>query len=130
MGQRLPSRRLVDQLQRRTVSAAYSDTATISRLIVTGSDDYGQPTGTTATSQIACSFTDKPSLEMWKDYADIEQIVAEIRVSSENVPNKGETVTLEGRWDTLEYVDQQFEIVDIRNRDEFGYVCALKKVQI
>ena len=132
MGQRLPSRRLVNQLQRITVASAYSDTANITQFTATGNDaDTGQPTGTETETEIACSFTDKPKMENWKDFAEIGIIEAEIRFDDEDItPGKGDTIELIGRWDTSDYADTTFEIIGIRDRDAFGYVCALKKVTI
>ncbi len=132
MGQRAPSRRLINQLQRITVATAYSDTANIAQFTSTGNDsDTGQPTGTTATTAITCSFTDKPKAENWKDFADIETIEAEIRFTHATItPGKGDTIALTGKWDTSDYTDQTFEVIGIRDRDKFGFLCALKKVVI
>lgn len=129
MTRRLAPARLVAELQRKTVAHAYGDTATILVDTVTSLDSYGQPVVTTASTNIACSFSDKPNMENWQEYADIENIAAEIRFASP-APARGNRVTLKGRFDGSGYVDQTFEIVDIRNRDAFGYVCALKAVQI
>jgi hypothetical protein len=65
---------------------------------------------------------------------DIEQIEAEIRFKGTK-PSKGDTVTLTHRFnrsdtDTQDFTVETFEIIAIRDRDAFGYVCALKAVQI
>ena len=129
MAPRLASARLAAQLQAKTETLAYGDTAAVLSYSVTTLDSYGQPNVTTTTTAISCSFTDKPKMENWKSYADIEQIAAEIRFKTP-APAKGMMITLKGRFDGTSYVDKTYEIVDIKNRDAFGYVCALKVVQI
>ena len=126
---RLASNRLVNELQRRTITLAYGDTGNLLVDTVTDLDSYGQPTVSTASTSVACSFTDKPDVENWQDYADIQEISAEVRFSSP-APSRGNRFTVTGRWDDASFTDATFEIVDIRDRGDFGYVCALKKVQI
>ena len=127
---RLASARLAAQLQSKIESHFYGDTSAVLSYSVTTLDTYGHPNVTTTTSAINCSFTDKPKMENWKSYADIEQIEAEIRFASSTVPEKGMMVTLKGRFDGTSYADKTYEIVDIKNRDAFGFVCALKVAQI
>lgn len=132
---RLASARLVAELQRRTENHFYGDTAAWLSDVVNTLGAYGQPDSVTTTpTEIACSFTDlsglqRQAIERWKSYADIEEIVAEIRFTSP-APAKGNRVTLKGRFDGTSYVDKTFEIVGIMDRDAMGYVCALKAVQI
>lgn len=126
---RLASARLAAELQANVVKSAYGDTGAVLSDSVTSLDTYGRPVVTTTTTAISCSFTDSPKLESWKGFADVEQIAAEIRFTSP-APAKGNRVTLKGRFDGTGYVDKTFEIIGIRNRDVFGYVCALKAVQI
>lgn len=130
----LPSKRLVESLQKRVEIGFYTDVASIISYTITGYDEYGQPEMTEVETEVACSFTDKPDVENWRDYADIEQIAAEIRFTGDK-PSKGDKVELKSMYgrdanETQAYADTTFEIVDIRDRDVFGYVCALKKVQI
>ena len=127
MGQRLSDARLVAQLQRLTVAHSYGDTGTLLHDTVTGLDEYGQPTTTTTSTAVACSFTDEPDMEKWKDYVDVSQISAEVRFA-DATPVSGDRFTITGRFDSSTYTDVTFEIVDIRDRDVFGFVCALKKV--
>lgn len=127
---RLPSARLAAQLQDKTEAYFYGDSATVLQDTVDSlNTSYGKPNVTTTSTDIACNFTDKPKLENWKGYADIEQIAAEIRFTSP-APVKGNRVTLTGRFDGADYADKTFEIIGIRDRDVFGYVCALMAVQI
>jgi len=126
---RLPSARQVAELQRRTEDFFYGDTAAVLSDTVNSLDAYGQPNVTVTTTNISCSFTDKPNKERWLVDADIEQIDAEIRFTSP-APAKGNRITLKGRFDGSGYTDKTFEIVGINDRDVFGYVCALKAVQI
>ena len=130
----LPSKRMVESLAGRTSDAFFTDTATVNYRSVASLDTYGQPTFTTTATVVSCSFTDKPSKEIWANYADIEQIEAEIRFKGTK-PSKGDTITLTHRFnrtddDAQDYTAQTFEIIDIRDRDAFGYICALKKVQV
>lgn len=136
MSPRLASARLVAQLQRNVRTGAYGDTATILQDENPDLDAFGQPTGDTPTStEIACSFTDSikmspAALEKWKGFADISDIEAEIRWEGSPAPAKGNRVTLTGRFDSGDYTDNTFEIIGIQDRDVFGFVCALKKVEI
>ena len=130
----LPNKKFVERLQARTKAYMFVDTATITYKTASTYDDYGQVTYTTTTSVVDCSFTDKPSKETWGNSVDIENIEAEVRFVGTK-PSKGDTVTLSHRFnrddtDDQDYAAQTFEIIDIRDRDVFGYVCALKKVQI
>ena len=130
----LPSKRMVESLAGRTSDAFFTDTAAVNYRVVASLDSYGQPTYTTTATSVSCSFTDKPSKEIWSNYADIEQIEAEVRFRG-TMPSKGDTIILMHRFnrdddDAQDYTAQTFEIVDIRDRDAFGYICALKKVQV
>ena len=129
MAPRLPSARLTAQLQDKTEGFFYGDTAAVLVDTVTSLDTYGQPNTTTTTTAISCSFTDKPDKENWQAHADIERIAAEIRFTTP-APAKGNRVTLKGRFDGTSYTDKTYEIIGIRDRDVFGFVCALEAVQI
>lgn len=124
---RLPSARQVAELQRKTEEYFFGDAGTLLHDTVTGLDSYGQPTVTTASTSVDCSFTDEPDMEKWKDYVDVSQVSAEVRFTGAT-PAKGDRFTITGRFDATGYTDQTFEIIDIRDRDVFGFVCALKKV--
>jgi hypothetical protein len=130
----LPSKRLVEALARRTEDSFFTDTATVNYISDGSQDIYGQPAESITSTDVACSFTDKPSKEIWASSMDIEQIEAEIRFKGTK-PSKGDTVTLTHRFnrsdtDTQDFTVETFEIIAIRDRDAFGYVCALKAVQI
>jgi len=128
---RLPSERLTKALQRQTVSQFYGDAAAVLSDVVSTLDVYGQPNSvTTTTTAIACSFTDKPSMEKWQNFSDIAQIEAEIRYAGTPAPAKGNRVTLKGRFDGTGYTDSTFEIIGIQDRDNMGVVVALKKVSL
>ena len=126
---------MVERLQKRVSNSFFVDTATITYRTVATYDTYGQPTYTTSTAEVSCSFSDKPSPEVWAGYADIENIIAEIRFVGTK-PSKGDLVTLSHRFDRDDSDSQDFtavtdfEIVGIKDRDVFGYVCALKKVAV
>lgn len=127
---RLANPRLVAQLQRMTASGAYGDTAVLLADVPTGTyDPYNNPVVTTTETVLACSFTDKPKMETWKDYADIEVVEAEIRFKSP-APTKGNRVKVTGRFDNPDYTDKTFEIIGIQDRGDFGYVCALRAVAV
>jgi len=129
---KLPNKKMVERLQARASAYMFVDTATITYRTVSSYDSYGQPTYSSITSEVSCSFTDKPSSESWVGHADIETIQAEIRFVGTK-PGKGDTVTLTHRFnrdDDQDYTAGTFEIVGIKDRDVFGYVCALKKVSV
>jgi hypothetical protein len=130
----LPNKRFVQSLQKRVEIGFYTDVASIMSNAIDSYDQYGQPIYAVTEKEVACSFTDKPSKEAWANYADIESIEAEVRFVGDK-PSKGDTVKLKSMYgrDTYNeqgYTEQEFEIVAIRDRDVFGYVCALKEVQI
>ena len=130
----LPSKKLVERLAKRMEDYFFTDTATITYRTASTYDGYGQVTYSESTSTVDCSFTDKPSKESWGEYADIENIEAELRFTGTK-PSKGDTVTLTHRFNRDDYDDQDFtadtfEIVGVKDRDVFGYVVALKKVAI
>ena len=128
---RLASNRLVQELQSRTVGLFYGDTATIAQTSVSTLDVYGQPNATTVTStSVACSFTDKPDAEKWKNYTDISQLSAEIRYAGTPAPAAGNTITLTGRYDDADYTDTTYEVIGIQDRGALGVLVALKKVSI
>ena len=81
-------------------------------------------------ASVACSFTDKPDKEKWVNYVDITQIAAEIRYSGTPAPANGDQVILTGRFDSTDYTDQTFDIIGIQDRDAFGVLVALRKVEI
>ena len=122
----IPSRRMLKQLQSRAKQGFYGRYATIHYKTLDSLDAYGQPTYTIDDVDVVCSFADTVSRESWAEYADIESVEAEIRFEGDK-PNKGDTVTLKNTFnsDSLEY-----EIVGVKDRDAFGYVCALKVVRI
>jgi hypothetical protein len=124
----LANARLAAQLNRETQELFYGDSSFLYRETVNSYDDYGQPVTSTTTFAFDCSFTDKVSKERWLDYADVAEFVAEIRFQ-EPEPNKGDRVQLSDRFDS-EYTDKTYEVAGIRDRGTFGYVCALKEVEI
>jgi hypothetical protein len=131
---RLANKKLIERLQARTSAYFYGDTATITYRTASTYDSYGQVTYSESTDTVSCSFTDKVSNETWTEYADIEDIQAEIRFVGAK-PSKGDRVTLTHRFDRDDADDQDFtaltfEIVGVKDRDAFGYICALKKVAI
>jgi len=130
MGLRMASNRLVNHLQNRVSSGFFGDSGILLQDAGTGTfDDNNTETIVTTEVPVDCSFTDKPSMENWRDYADIEQVDAEVRFTGHS-PAKGNRFKVTGRFDTNSYVNKTFEIVGIRNRDVFGYVCALKAVSV
>lgn len=126
---RLLSAKLAADIQRRTQEGAYGDTANYIARTTSSSDSYGQPTYSTTSTAITCSFTDRPARERWADYADIGAVEAEIRFASP-APNKADYITLTGHFDDSAYVDKTYEIIGIRNRGALGYVCALRAVEL
>ena len=128
---RLASNRLVHQLRRETDQMFFGDTAIYyaTPSAETGLDSYGQPTQATTGTSIVCSFNDKPNMEKWSEYADIQGIAGEIRLDV-LTPNKGGRFEIVGRWDEDDTNSPILEIVGIRQRGVFGYACLLKAVQI
>ena len=124
------SNRLINQIQSDVESFAYTDTATYytSAPAEGDQDAHGQPPKPSdgAGVSIECSYSDKPSKEVWADYADIQDIAGEIRIGEGVEPGKGDQFEIEGRWDELTRRAQLFETVDIRDRGDMGFLCLLK----
>jgi hypothetical protein len=123
--------RLVSQLQSHISTKFYGDTANYITRTPAAPDTFGALTYTETTTAIACSFTDKISqsgAENWKEFADVESVDCEIRFSAVT-PSKGDAITLTGRFDSA-FTDKRFYIVGIKDRGTFGYVCALKAVDL
>lgn len=131
-GPRLPTYDLVQRLQAQVKSGFYVDSAYLIKKIPTGTFDDNN-TELFNDSEIpldGCSFTDTPSMEKWKDYADLGEINAEIRWGRSPQPEKGDTIRVVGRFETLQYPNVTFEIAGIRNRDGFGWMVALRAVSV
>ena len=127
---RIPNQRLMKQIQRNVNDGFYGDKADLVQKTLTGHNAYNEPAYSTTTTEISCSFNDAPKMEKWKDYADIEELSAEIRYTGIK-PNKGDTIRLKSRFDgSGEYTARTFEIIAIQDRDIYGYLIALKQVQI
>jgi|SRR3972149_5330548 len=127
---RIANTRLVTQLRIRMQKGFYVDSAYLLIDVPSGTyDEYNQPVITTSEVPIACSFTDKPKSESWQDYADIENIEAEIRFLAPT-PEKGNKIKIVGHFGDLSYHDKTFEIIGIQDRGLFGCVCALKATTI
>jgi len=126
---RLANDRLTAHLQGRLVSGFYGDTANYITRVVSGTDTFGQPTYTEITTAIACSFTDKVSIENWREFADVQTVDCEIRFAAV-VPAKGDAITITARFDSTSFADKRYHIVGIKDRGLMGYVCALKAVDL
>jgi hypothetical protein len=130
----LPNSKLVSQLQARVKDGFFVDTAALLVQSIDSYDEYGQPTYSQTEDDFKCNFTEKPSRETWAGFADIEDMSAEVRFVGTK-PNKGDRFKLKSMFNRSNYEEQRFteqeyEIIAIRDRDVFGYVCALKEVQV
>lgn len=121
--------RLAEQINRRAIEYAYTDDGYyIPMASVDTLDDYGQPTAPETQTAVDCSFTDKPALEKWQGYADVQEIAAEVRFQTP-APEKGGRFIITARFG-FEVENQRYEIIGIQDRGAFGYVCALKAVTL
>ena len=119
------------RLNSRIQKLAYSDICVFIDRAEGSLDTYGQPTVTETETRVSCSFTDSPKIEEWKSFADIEEIAAEVRFSNELVsPVSGDKVKIINRFKRHSFPDTTYEIVGIRDRGIFGYVCALKVTRL
>lgn len=139
MGRRLTPDRAMKRLSRIARKQFFNDSAFYYDASVTDGvalDDYGQPTtdpedGTGVLFK--CSFVDSTTeARKWLD-ADVEvqHIDALIRFGRDITPEKGGRIKLRGRFGTNnDYGAEVFEIVNIRDRDAFGYVCGLRRATV
>ena len=122
--------RLVNQLQRITVDRFYMDSAVYLRVPDAPTyNDYGHITSAYEEISIDCSCTDKVSKENWLELQDVMEIDAEARFTTPS-PKKGDRIKITAKWGDSSYEDETFEIVGIRNRGDFGYVVALKRMAV
>jgi hypothetical protein len=122
---------LVAQLQRVTARDFYGDYGYIIKAVKAGTfDAYNHPVTTDTSIPVECSFTDRPSTEIWKEHLDLSIIQGEARFTSQTPPDKGDKFKIVGRFGSQNYPDKTYEIVGIVNRDAFGYVVALKAVEV
>ena len=127
----LPNSRLTAQLSRVTKNYMFGDTGYLIKEVWNGSYDiYNHKIVTESLIPVDCSFTDKPTLSIWKEHIDLEILMGEVRFNSNSEPTKGDKFKLVGRFGTAYYPDKTFEIAGTTNRDTFGYVCALKAVTV
>jgi hypothetical protein len=118
-------------LQRVVDRDFYGDDGYIVKDIEAGTyDAYNKPVTTERTIPVRCSFTDRPSTELWKEHLELEMVNAEVRFTSQTPPTKGDKFKIVGRFGSENYPDKTYEIVGIVNRDAFGFVVALKAVSI
>lgn len=102
----------------------------------TNLDDYGQPkTGAVESGQVGpvrCSFVDSTTeARKWVGDDDIQHIDALIRLDRSVTPEKGGRFVLAGRFNELDaYVDATYEVVNVRDRDVYGFVCGLRRASI
>jgi len=130
----LTGERLTNQLEGLVTDYAYNDKARyypepdLSTL-----DDAGQPVPTTNYEEVWCNWNDaigrNRSQERWESIGDVGDITAEVRVKG-FTPNKGAHFELIVRYNKDVMNPVKFEVVDIKQRGKFGYVCALKDVSI
>ena len=127
----LPNVRLTAQLSRVTRQAMFGDTGYLIKEVWNGTYDiYNHKVMTLSNVPVVCSFTDKPTLSIWKEHIDLEILMGEVRFNSPSEPTKGDKFKLVGRFGTAYYPDKTFEIAGCTNRDVFGFVCALKAVTV
>lgn len=127
----LPNNRLAEQLQRVAENSFYGDDGFLIKSVASGTyDTYNHPVMTVTNIPVSGSFTDKPSREIWKDHLDLAVIEGEIRFKSQTAPDKGDKFRITGRFGSQNYPDKTYEIMGIVNRGQFGFVCALKTVEV
>ena len=108
---------------------AYTDTAAyIPAADPDTVDDYGQPTASTDEITISCAFVDTSKTERWRGDADIENIDAELFLTA-YTPTKGGKVKILKRFG-VDVVNRTYEIIGVQARGAFGFVCALKAVEV
>lgn len=107
----------------------YSDIGYLLVDTKTGSvDDYNNETVATEEIEVACAFTDKVSRERWLNYADVEEIDAEVRFTLPK-PDKSQRFKITQRFGRV-VPEKTYEIIGVKDRGTFGYVLALKAVTV
>lgn len=125
--------RMTGAIHRIVKKVAYCDNGSLVKKLGTGTydKDNHEIVGEISVS-IPCSFTDINSnkrLEIWRDYADIQEVNAEVRFEGGS-PNKGDTFILNKRFGFTSFNSQRYEIVGIQDRAGFGWLCALKAIKV
>jgi len=125
--------RLTSVLQRMTKKVAYSDSGALIKNVGTGTFNADNFEITTPVAiSFPCSFTNivtNRRREVWKDFADIQEIDAEVRFEQGN-PEKGDTFRLDKRFGVSKFTPLTYEIVAIDDRTGLGWLCALKAVRV
>lgn len=134
---RLASKELTERLQSRVEEYAYGDLAYYFRpqSATTNLNEYGQPTEVVERVKVPCSLNDsigkRRSTEAWTEAVDIAKLDAEIRFGPDVIePEKGGKFLLVQKDDNPEFGDVEYEIVGIQNRGNFGYLCALHRIEV
>lgn len=91
-------------------------------------DEYGQPTVSSDEIIIMCAFVDTTKTEQWRGDAEIEKIDAEIFFTG-YTPTKGGSIKILKRFGQ-DVTNKIFQVVGVQDRGAFGYVCALKAVEV
>ncbi len=126
----LLTNRLAKQLNRRTVSGFYGDTALLLISVDSGAvDEYNNPVVTTSEIPILCSYTELTAAEQFKNYGDLGIVEAEIRFD-EPRPHKGDHIQVLSRFSGVPVSGEILEIVSIVDRADLGYKCALHKAAV
>lgn len=121
--------RLAGMIQKSTERMAYSDKGCIIRDVPGGTfDAYNHPVTTETKIPVDCSFTDKPTREIWKEHVNLDVIEAEVRFSSVT-PESSDRFEIVERFGA-EITNNTYEVVGISARGAFGYVVALKAVSV
>jgi hypothetical protein len=130
---RLPNSRLVAQLAARTVTGFYCDKGYLIKEVPTGAyDEHNVATVDTVEIPVNCSFGGVPTrsdIEVWKNYADITGETAELRFAGPR-PTKGDKFRITTRFDGSVPREETFEIIAIRDRFSFGFLCLLKDTRV
>jgi len=125
----LTNARLTDQLNRVTIDMLYADLGCLIVYTGTGVFDANNNEVKTVTEvTVPCSFSDKPTREIWKDYADFETFDAEVRIQNTE-PGKDSKFRLLRRFGKV-VTERTYEVAGVTDRANFGYVVALRAVRI
>jgi len=133
---KLLNNRLAMQLAKYVSDYVYNDTALLLHNASQSVDANGHKLKEFVEYHLHCSFNETPSRvtgkgESWTRFGDIGMYDAEVRFA-EPEPHKGDlvrSVVLQGGDETL-YTGKTYEIIGIINRGEFGWVCALRRVEV
>lgn len=139
MGSRLTTNRYMQRLSALAAKQFFNDYAYYTAPASPDSpnlDSRGQPITTSEEGYefaFRCSFVDATAeARKWLDDIDVHHVDVLVRFEKGDfIPEKGGRIKPVGRFNAIGNMEEEvYEIVNIRDRDLFGWVCGLRRASV